>query len=338
MIAALLFALHPVQTEAVTYISGRSTSLMAMFYLGSIIAYIYGTETNRGAWLYLLSPALFMMAVLSKETGVTLPLALLLWTSIQNQKNWGVVLRMQIVYWAMFICILIVLIAHPNYGTLLEYSFDIRSLKDNLLSQINGVIYLISRLFMINRLNIDPDLPVQSTWTFLLAVKLAMLLALILTGMISLKRIPWLGFALLWFFLHLLPTNSVVPRLDVANERQLYLPVWGIFLGLSIGMVRFQTAFKGGKGFVQAVTLILLVILGYFTAARNYTYRSEIALWEDTVRKSPQKARVYNNLGYAYAIAGRNEEAKRAYLTALSLDPDYSLARNNLARISGLNP
>jgi tetratricopeptide (TPR) repeat protein len=149
---------------------------------------------------------------------------------------------------------------------------------------------------------------------------------------------PWLGFGLLWFFLHLLPTNSVVARLDVANDRQLYLPVLGIFLILSMGIAMVRGALERRGRVVQAGAIILLVILGYFTVARNYTYRSEIALWEDTQLKSPHKARVYNNLGCAYAFAGRHEEAKRAYLAALSLNPDYPLARNNLAVISSPKP
>ena len=74
--------------------------------------------------------------------------------------------------------------------------------------------------------------------------------------------------------------------------------------------------------------------LGYFTVARNETYRSEIALWEDVTRKSPNNARGYNNLGYAFATAGRIADAKRAYTTALSIRPDYALARANLAGIS----
>lgn len=102
---------------------------------------------------------------------------------------------------------------------------------------------------------------------------------------------------------------------------------------MSIGIVKFQSAVKARQRIIQAVTIILLVILGCFTATRNYIYRDEIALWKDTARKSPQKARVYNNLGYAYTLEGRYEEAKEAYLKALVLKPDYKLARDNLSEL-----
>lgn len=338
-LAALLFALHPVQTEAVTYISGRSTSLMAMFYLGSILAYIHGSDKNKRLWLYFVSPLFFIMAVLTKEVSVTLPLALMLWeaTFSRSQNILGIALRKQAIHWAILICILIIFIAYPPYENLLEYSFEIRSLKDNLLSQINGVTYLISRLAMINRLNIDPDLPIISTWTNMLAAKTVMLAALLLTGIIAIRKLHWFGFSLLWFFLHIMPTNSFVPRLDIANERQLYLAAWGIFLSASFAIEQLKTATQKYQQWILTGTMLLLLTLGCFTVMRNHTYLSEIALWEDTVRKSPNKARVYNNLGYAYAVVGRDKDAEKAYLAALSLNPDYVLPRNNLAVISGTN-
>jgi protein O-mannosyl-transferase len=126
----------------------------------------------------------------------------------------------------MLIAVLVALLAHPNYGALLEHGFAIRSLKDNLLTQANGVAYLLSRVFVINGLNIDPDLPVLTSCTWSVAAMTAVLAATILAGVMSLRKIPWIGFGLLWFFVHLLPTNSSVPREDVSNDRQLYLPLW----------------------------------------------------------------------------------------------------------------
>ena len=75
VLAALLFALHPIQTEAVTYISGRSMCLMAFFYFGSLWAYNRGAGTGERIWLHVVSPGLFLLAVLTRETAVTLPLA-----------------------------------------------------------------------------------------------------------------------------------------------------------------------------------------------------------------------------------------------------------------------
>jgi len=337
--AALLFALHPVQTEAVTYISGRSSSLMSLFYLGSILAYIKGTEVHKPLWRTIISPLLFLVAVMTKEVAVTLPFALILWERVCHpEKSWRTALRDQTVHWLLLIGMFIIILTHPGYARLLESAFKARVVLENLYSQINAVTYLISRLFLINRLNIDPDLPVITSWSLRLAGESLFLSSFLLLGFLSLKKKPWFGFGILWFFLHLIPTNSVVPRLDVVNERQLYLSSCGIFLAFAIEAMRLYDTLRqkqklSGTGIV-ALTIVLFATLGSFTVSRNQTYRSEIALWKDVTLKSPNKARGYNNLGYALAIAGRTEEAKKAYTTALSLRPDYALARANLAEIS----
>ena len=91
----------------------------------------------------------------------------------------------------------------------------------------------------------------------------------------------------------------------------------------------FFRRFKSLKSFAVLAACISLV-LGSFTVARNHVYRSEIALWEDTVKKSPANARAYNNLGYAYYLAGRPADARRAYLQAIEIDPGLAHAVNNL--------
>jgi protein O-mannosyl-transferase len=142
---------------------------------------------------------------------------------------------------------------------------------------------------------------------------------------------PWRGSAILWFFLHLVPTNSFIPRLDVANERQLYLASWGLFLAVAAGADHLRE--KRGARWVTAVAAVLVFALDVLTVYRNTVYRSEFALWEDSARKSPGKARAWNNLGYAYQQADRFRDAESAYLQALRVDPGYGLARGNLSSL-----
>ncbi len=186
---------------------------------------------------------------------------------------------------------------------------------------------------MVNSLNIDPDLPVISEWTLLLFGEAIILAALIIAGVMNLKKHPWLSIGILWFFLNLIPSNSVIPRLDIANERHLYLSSWGLFLVIGILMSKFMNLIHVRYSFKRIAIIMLILILVFFTVKRNFIYRSEVALWEDTVLKSPMKARVFNNLGYAYALDGRFKDARDAYTKALSLKPDYGLARNNLKRL-----
>ena len=330
LLPALLFAVHPVQTEAVTYISGRSVSLMAFFYLGSLLAYLRGRERGSRLLLYLASPILFLLSVASKEVALTLPFALILCEAARRERTgWKEALRAQAVHWGLLSALAVFFLAHVGYGRLLEACFDIRGPAANLLTQIHGIGYLLSRLVMPHALNIDPDLPVFSGGSPVLFPEALLLAALLAAGIFGMKKRSLAGFGILWFFLHLGPTNSFIPRLDVANERQLYLASWGLFLAVAAGADLLREK-RGARRVTSAVAAVLVIALGVLTVSRNTVYRSEVALWEDSARKSPEKARGWNNLGYAYQQAGRSRDAESAYLRALRVDPGYALARGNL--------
>jgi tetratricopeptide (TPR) repeat protein len=329
LLPALLFAVHPVQTEAVTYISGRSVSLMAFFYLGSLLAYLRGRERGGRFLQYVASPILFFLAAASKEVALTLPFALILCEAARRERDgWKEALRAQAVHWGLLAALAVFLFAHAGYARLIEACFGIRGAVANLLTQVHGIGYLLSRLAMPYAMNIDPDLPVFSPGSPVPLPEALLLAALLAAGIVGLKNRSMAGFGILWFFLHLLPTNSFIPRLDVANDRQLYLPSWGLFLALAAGVDLLRE--KLGARRVTAVAAVLVVALGALTVSRNTVYRSEVALWEDSARKSPGKARAWNNLGYAYQQAGRFRDAEAAYLRSLRIDPGYALARGNL--------
>ena len=116
LLSALLFALHPVQTEAVTYICGRSTSLMAFFYLCSLLTYIKGSLNNNKFTLYLVSPLLFIFAMATKEVAITLPVALLLWDFFCGVANWRKIISKQIIHWLLLLIIAAILISHSGYN------------------------------------------------------------------------------------------------------------------------------------------------------------------------------------------------------------------------------
>jgi Flp pilus assembly protein TadD len=84
---------------------------------------------------------------------------------------------------------------------------------------------------------------------------------------------------------------------------------------------------------MRLVAAALLITLVSLTVLRNQVYANETSLWEDTVMKSPNKARVHNNLGHAYLLAQHNDEARREFTTALQLDPQLYQARYNLYRL-----
>jgi hypothetical protein len=308
-LAALLFALHPVQVEAVTYISGRSSSLMAAFYLGAVLVYLRG-----GHWA--LSGLLFLLAVATKETALTLPAALLLLEVSSGKPNFS----RQAAHWALAAAALAFILVNASYRELATFGFTQRGAAENVITQVGGVSYLIARLLGLQGPNIDPALPVLGAWSPVLVLQAGLLAALLALGIAQLRPRPWVGFGVLWFFVHLAPTNSLIPRLDVANDRQLYLACWGLFLALTAQLP------AGRRIVVTAIAAVCLV----GTVVRQLDYTSEIALWEADVRRAPWNARAYNNLGYAYQQAGRSADARRAYRAALLFDPQLVRARANL--------
>lgn len=330
-VGALLFALHPVQTEAVTYISGRSVCLMALFYLCSVLTWLRADGQAQPAAWRALSAGLFGAALLVKETAVTLPFALLLLDAVGSRRRFtvGQMLRRQAWHGLVLGGSLLVIAASPTYRHLLEVSLSARGMLDNLLTQAHAVFYLAGQLFLPWRMNIDPELPVLLAVTPALILQMAVIVAFIVFGLCNLQRYPWPAFAILWFFIHLLPTNSLLPRLDVANDRQLYLASIGVFFAAGISVQNLMRHANRGRLPMTVAGLVLLG-LGVATAQRNQIYGSEVAFWEDALMKSPGKPRVANNLGYAYQQAGRLAEAKLAYQQAIELDPDYWKARINL--------
>jgi tetratricopeptide (TPR) repeat protein len=310
-VAALLFALHPAATEAVTYISGRSSSLMASFYLGALLVYLRG-----GHWA--ISSFLFLCAAAVRETAVTLPAALVLAEAARGWPGWREILRRQWAHWALLAAGAVFVLLSDRYFHHLAFGYTLRGLGENLLTQVGGISYLVSRLVALHGYNIDPDLPTLVAWDGVLAFQAILLFSLLILGITQLRARPWIAFGILWFFLQLAPTNSIVPRVDVANDRQLYLAGWGLFLALAVQL---------NLDAIKAVPLIALFAIA--CVSRQLDYASEIRLWESSVRLAPGNSRAHNNLGYAYQLEGRTAEARREYDTALFLDPANRKARYN---------
>jgi len=323
---ALLFALHPVQTEAVTYISGRSSSLAALFSMASILAWIDGRARGR-TWLIGFSAALFATGLLVKETSAVVPLVLLLWECGNLQAAGRFFSRAPWLHFLVLGLAAAIAISSSTYRHLFNTSFQARGVGANLLTQVDAISYLLGQLVRFDRLNADPALRVVTTWTAKLAVEAAALLLLLVLGAILVRRRPAISFGILWFFLWLAPTNSFIPRLDVVNDRQLYLAILGP-AWIVAWLLRSRLPTQRGPRL--ALAIILVLSLGVATYHRNQAYANEIVFWEDVTRKAPHNGRAFNNLGYAYALAARRDDAELAFRRALTLDPGDVRAAVNL--------
>lgn len=326
LVTALLFAAHPIHTEAVTYISGRSASLMTLFYLAALFSYTLGRDQHNKVYLYLTTPLLFACALATKETAITLPFALLLWEFVCGG-NWRSSIKQQWPTWLLFFISLIFFVANEHYFAEMQRSAALNSMQGNLATQLMALAYLLRQWVAPLWLNLDPDLTMQYALISNLP-ELMLLGALCWLMLHSWRARPWLSFALAWMLLHLIPLYLLLPRIDVVNERQMYLASWPLILAVSAEL----TLWFNHRQF-QVSSGALLLILVCLTIVRNQAYQTEISLWEDTARKSPDKARVHNNLGYAYLLAQRHSEARREFLITLQLDPNNYKAKYNLLRL-----
>ncbi|MFZ5483081.1 MAG: tetratricopeptide repeat protein [Pseudomonadota bacterium] len=312
LVTTVLFALHPIQTESVTYVSGRSMSLMAAFGLAGLLAWLEAPERRHPRAWHGGALLLFAAAILSKEVAVVLPVALLLF----SRRAWLPALLAGLALLALFLGF--------GYARLLAEPMP-RDLASNLISELNAVYYLIGQVFQPHRLNIDPLLPELEGWRPASLAQAGGLAGLLVIA--ALKRVawPWLGFALGWFILLLLPTHSLIPRLDLASERHFYLAALGLYwlAGIAAGAWLNRAGLRA-----LLVALTLAGMAG--THLRNRDYQDEISLWRQTTVLSPGHARAWNNLGWAYLLAERHGEARVAFARALEADPDHVQARRNL--------
>lgn len=338
LVASMLFALHPANTEAVTYICGRSVSLMSFFYLGGLLGYARALETGDRRW-HAVSFVMFLLALATKEVAATYPLALLLWERFGTAPpSWRTSLRRQTPYWIVLLAGAVFALWLTNYSQFLDASLKARDLSSNLLSQIDGLSYLLRQLLCLIPPNIDPDLLPVTAWDAALAARAAALVGLFMAALLNLRARPWLAFGVLWFALHLAPTNSVLPRLDIANDRQLYLSAIGLYWAAAITLFRIELRPRPARWLAAGAAAGLFAALMALTVSRNHDYRDEITLWEATLRQSPSKPRVLNNLGLAYQMAGDAPQAATQFRRALTLRPDYAYAANNLRVLLLLHP
>ena len=343
---ALLFALHPLQTEAVTYICGRSSSLMTLFYLSGLLAYTRSWPDSSSpdepypswrtlALRHVLTPCCFLCALATKETAVTFPFALLVWDAFNHQKapKWRNLAQRTWTNWLLLAVVSLYFLGHIGYSNHLERSAHFNTLSGNLANATWGACWLLRQWIFPFWLNIDPDIPLAHTLDATTLWPVMIVGGLLILMVVSRKLRPWWSLAIAWFLLQVIPLHIVLPRLDIVNERQMYLSAWPLALA---GMIELHLLLENRlrlQSRMALVSLLLIVCLA-LTRARNQDYRNEVALWEATARYSPDKARVHNNLGFAYEQAGRIEDARRAYERALQIDPQDGQAQGNLANLT----
>jgi tetratricopeptide (TPR) repeat protein len=358
MAAGLIFATHPIQTQAVSYVVQRLASLATLFYLLSALLYVRwrnGREAGaRGwaaRWSYAGALVAAVLAMRSKEIAFTLPVALLLLEAVLFEGPWRRRLAALLPFAATMALIpATLLLASAPAGTApgpIEPTRVQTSISrgDYLLTQFTVVARYLGLLVFPAGQTIDHDVPLRHALldpavlgSALLLLAMALLAGWLLLASSSRRprpvdpaaRLAALGIG--WFFLALSVESSLIPIVDLMYEHRVYLPFAG--LSLSIATLLALGARRVAPDRVAAITaaagLLLAAVLGAVTWRRNEAWSSEVALWTDAVAKSPGKARPRHNLGVALNRLGRRAEAMSLLQDAVRLDPAYAQGHESL--------
>ncbi|MBT4485778.1 MAG: tetratricopeptide repeat protein [Candidatus Latescibacteria bacterium] len=340
----LVFVSHPLQTQAVTYIVQRLASLATLFYLASLCLYLSArmTKQRRVAPLFFAgSVAAALLGIFTKEIVFTLPFSILLYeiyffrtgeqrilAVFKNKKFW-----LYSIPFFMFLLILPALLSFDPSSVLVSVTSQ-RHLDPPLtnaiytMTQFRVFVTYIRLLFLPIYQNIDYDFP--ASLSFFEVSTLAGFLFLITLLIIAVRLFSnyrLVSFGIVWFFL----TSSVEafkPLGNVIFEHRLYLPMFGFSVVLTGAL--YYILWKKNVRIVAAILLALVLCNSILTYRRNKVWKDDFTLWSDTSKKSPEKARPYSSLGFAYDRAGKYNEAIQSYRKALSINPDYSRAYYNL--------
>jgi len=340
LIAGLLFILHPIQTQAVTYIVQRLASLATFFYLASLCCYFktFSLASAKAQRLFFLFA--FISAVLgmfTKEITFTLPFTLILLEVLVLRHKAKDVFSRALPFLALLPLIPALYLWNTvpiAGGVTLGDSRSISSLH-YLLTQFNVICtYLRLLVFPINqRLEYDYPLSTHLNASTLLSAGLILTLLILLWRLI--KKDRGLAFCGFFFFIALSVESSIIPIQDVIFEHRLYLPMAAFAVFMSIGMTEyFIPRLAPGKSKIADFLIILvLVILGGMTFHRNQIWNNDFSIWYDTVSKSPGNYRAHNNLGNAYKRRNLLDSAITEYQKSLRIFPQYSNALGNLGDV-----
>ena len=359
LFSALLFVCHPLQTQAVTYITQRFASLTTFFYLISIILYIRArvkqTEDSlhkSALFIYLFSLAATVLAMKTKEISFTIPIIIVLYEFMFFE---GPVKRRTIFLIPFLLTLLIIPLAmvgsaRPSGDMVGKVSEAARSLSplsrsDYLFTQFRVITtYIRLFLFPMNQ-NLDYDYPLYHSLLQLpVFLSFLLLLSLLGTGVFIFRRFrnvsPYarlVSFGIFWFFIALSVESSIIPIGDVIFEHRVYLPSVGVCIAITASLLAVKTRLDEirpqlAKSLLPAFVLIVLAFASA-AIARNRVWQDDIGFWKDVISKSPHKERGHNNLGTAYSAKGLMDQAIDQYQTALKIEPDHAEAHNNLGTV-----
>jgi tetratricopeptide (TPR) repeat protein len=351
LLTTLIFAVHPIHTEAVSWISGRTDSLVTMFFFGAFLCYLEFTKeqeydrdtgqvrsiTGRNQLYLVMSLVLYALGLLSKEMIVTMPVIILLYDFVYRKKDLNY-FKSNILVYSLFAIVTIayLLIRHsllkdiPDRETYL-YFFG----KDPLTTfatMIKTVPVYFRLLFAPFGLLYHYNGVIRdSTGILELPVVLSILFIglLIYAAYYFYKRDSIVSFAILFFLVTLIPVMNIVPTMNLMAERFLYMVSFALVL--VIAHLAMLGSAKRDKGILMAGLIIIIMSMSYLTYDRNKDWKDNNSLYSSAIGIEGTVLLV--NEGNIYANMQKYDDAARLYKRAIEIKETSLLAHHNLGLV-----
>jgi protein O-mannosyl-transferase len=351
-LAALIFAVHPIQTDSVSYVSGRRDILFALFYLAAFHAYL-SYRASRSRTFFALFLGFWALSLMSKEMAVSLPLVIFIWNfcelwgegngswlarSFQAAKRafgkdkWLYALLAAASLGFGFYVIFFLRASGRAGGAGLEYWGG--SLYATVLTVIRVHMWYFKQLIYptpiaqyFGAFDISTSL---LDWRVLVA--LAVVGTVLAAGGAFLKKNRLMAFAVFSYFAALAPVSQIVPHHELLADHYLYLPIMSFSLLAALVVSALAQRGKQPRQIAYSVAGIFVVVFAVLTAARNRDWKDELSVWEANYKAAPNSPRASYNLGGLYMT--KNPQKSEALLKeSIASDPNFEPAYLALAKL-----
>lgn len=330
LLVAALFALHPLQTQAVTYVVQRLASLAAMFYVAGLACYVRArlapTHARRLAWAGA-TLLLALLALLSKENAATLPLAIVLLELSFFRHDRRSVSRLALGALgglaAVWTIAALAFSGDPfspaSMARVASQSATIP--RESYFATQMPILWTYIRLFLWpSGLHLDHDPgPLRELTEGAPWLALGGHLAVVALALAAWRSRPLVTFGALFYYLAHAVESSVIPIPELAFEHRTYLPNLGLCAVAGWALLVELPRSRRAIGPALVTTAGIVALLALTTWRRNQVWRDPIALWRDNVERAPARARAWGNLGKHLVLAGQPAEAERALRESLRL-------------------
>ncbi|MGD0093539.1 MAG: tetratricopeptide repeat protein [Planctomycetota bacterium] len=333
--SSLLWLVHPLQTQAVTYVIQRAETLAGLCSLLTLYCVIRGFESARAGLWHTAAVVCCAVGMATKPTTTAAPVLVLFYDRAFLSGSFAAALRRWRLYAALaagWLLLGLTLAASPPDETA---GFATAGLTPWLYarSQFGVLVYYLRLALWPDHLCLDYAWPVARGWAEILLPALPVL-ALVAATLWACWRKPAWGFAGLWFFGILAPTSTIMPLKDLAVEHRMYLSLAALCASGVIAVwwlgSRWAAPLAWRRTAAVASLLVVVSALSVRTRVRNADYHSELGLWESVLELAPHNARAHNVVGSALLKEGRVQDARDEYLEAVRLAPEYVRAHYNL--------